>query len=388
MYRNIHVEIDLDVIGQNVTNILNQYNNYDYYIGVVKGNAYGHGFGVIPTMIARGINYLAVSSLDEAFAVRQYDQMIPVLIMEPVSHLELTVCEQNNFTVTISSYEYWQVFMGYNFNHLKIHLKLDTGLNRLGVDSKTKFEEMFHGILGKSGTQLEGVFTHLATTGVLDDLYDKQIAKFSELTAGVNLREIPMVHIGRSATLETKKKLPFVNGVRMGALMFGINQIFRPYTGIKGRLRKFRDERIKSRLNITPSYESSSLVVNHGFSLKAEIIEVNKLYAGETVGYGGTFKADKDTYIAVLPIGYADGLLTTYRHAKVAINGKLYRVVGIINMCMVTVEVDANVRAGDVATLIGELAHVKKIAAATGQNAYVVMTQIAKEIPRYYKGGN
>lgn len=388
MYRKVHVEIDLDVIGNNVSNILTQYNNYDYYIGVVKGNAYGHGFGIVPTLIENGINYLAVSSLDEAFEVRQYNNTIPILIMEPVQINEIEICVKHNFTITISNYEYWLELSTMNINHLKVHIKLDTGLNRLGIDSKEKFENIYHGIGAKPGIFLEGVFTHLATTGVLDDLYDKQVTKFSELTAGINLREIPMVHIGRSATLETKKKPPFVNGVRIGALMFGISQIFRPYVGIKGKLRKIRDTRIKKKLNISTSYETSMVDVSFGFALKAEVMEVNKLYAGETVGYGGTFKAERDTYIAVLPIGYADGLHTSYRHGKVAINGKLYRVVGIINMCMVTIEVDANVRPHDMATLIGEAASVKRIATATGNNAYVVMTQIIKEIPRIYKGGS
>ena len=388
MYRRVHVEIDLDVIKSNVANILSAYNNYDYYIGVVKGNAYGHGFAIVPAIIASGINYIATASLDEAFEVRAQDATIPILIMEPVQIEELVLCVENNFTITVSSYEFWLSLRKLHLTKLKVHLKLDTGLNRLGIDSRAEFEEIYLGMIAKSGIFLEGIFTHLATVGALDDLYDKQVAKFCELTSGINLREIPIVHLGRSATLETKEKVPFVNAVRIGALMYGINQIFRPYTGLKGRLRKLRDAHIKKRHNISPSHEASNLKVAFGFTLKAFVTEVNKLAAGERVGYGGTFKAEKNTYIAVLPVGYAHGLQVAYHQAIVAINGKLYPVVGIVNMCMLTVEVDSEVRAGDVATLIGGAVGVRKIAAITQSNTYVVMTQIAKEIPRLYKGGS
>ena len=387
MYRKVHVEIDLDVIGRNVANITRVHNDFEYYIGVVKGNAYGHGFGVVPTLLASGVNYLAVSSLDEAFSVRRFAQDTPILIMEPVSLDQLSICDDQCFTVTISNYEYFKSVMDLRFSNLKLHIKLDTGLNRLGVDSRERFEEMYHGLVKKDGVLVEGIFTHLATTGVLDDLYDKQIAEFLELTAGIDLSAVPIVHVDRSATLETKPKLPFVNGVRMGALMFGINHIFRPYGGLKGKLRQIRDNRTKAQLRISTSNETTDLTVDYGFALKAEITEVNKVYAGETVGYGGVFKAEQDTHIAVLPIGYADGISTSFHKCQVEINGKLYRAVGVVNMCMLTVEVVANVHAGDVATIIGGAADIRQNASACGNSAYVAMTKIASEIPRIYKGG-
>jgi len=387
MYRKVHVEIDLDVIGRNVANITRVHNGFEYYIGVVKGNAYGHGFGVVPTMLANGVNYLAVSSLDEAFSVRQLALDVPVLVMEPVTLDQLKICEEQGFAVTISNYEYWQKFMDLRFSNLKIHLKLDTGLNRLGVDCRKQIDEMYHGLVKKDGVLVEGIFTHLATTGVLDNIYDQQIVKFLRLTAGIDLEAIPIVHIDRSATLETKRKLPFVNGVRMGALIFGINHIFRPYKGLKGKLRQIRDNRTKKQLGLSKSNESTDLEVGFGFALKAEIIEINRVYAGETVGYGGMFKVEYDTYIAVLSIGYADGISTGFHKCQVDINGKLYRVVGVVNMCMLTVEVDESVRTGDFATLIGGVANIRQNAAACGNSAYVAMTKIATEIPRIYKGG-
>ena len=388
MHNKNVVEINLNTLASNVTNLLKKYDQYDYYIGVIKGNAYGHGFGIVPTLIENGINYLAVSSLEEAHAVREMDQSVSILIMEPVLIDEIDVCLAHHFTITVSNFEYFEKLterpVREEDGRLKIHLKLDTGLNRLGIDDQSKLEVVYQELMKREDFYLEGIFTHFATTGACDPLFDRQVAAFLKLTENLDLSQVPIVHLGRSATLETRAKLAFATGVRMGAIMYGINQTFRPYVGLKGFLRKMRDDRRKKKLNISDTYSSNDLEVATAFTLKTPVMEINRVYAGEAVGYGGTFVAEKDTYIAVCPIGYADGLHLGLRHSQVAFNGRRFPIVGIVNMCMITVEVDASVNVGDLLTVLGDEVSLKKVAQLTNTTPYVGMTQVNKDIRRVY----
>ena len=394
MHNRNNLEVNLHTLASNINNIRQAFPDYGYYIGVIKGNAYGHGYGVVPTLVAQGINYLAVSSLEEALFARAYHDEIPILIMEPILFEELALCQQHNFTITVSSVAYFEQLLAlhrqYSFK-LRIHLKLDTGLNRLGIDQKEPLEALVKQLQSEamvaSGLSLEGIFTHFATTGVLDAQFDRQVASFLYLTQNIDLSSIPIIHLGRSATLETLAKLPFANGIRMGAILFGISQTFRTYGGAKGKLRKLRDDYRRKKLQLSATYETAQVQVATALQLKTPVMEVNPLKAGESVGYGGTFTADQDTYIAVCPIGYADGLHLGLRHSQVAFGQQRFPIVGIINMCMITVAVDASVQVGDMLTLIGGDIDVKKIARLTATTPYVVMTQINKEIKRTYIEG-
>jgi alanine racemase len=167
--------------------------------------------------------------------------------------------------------------------------------------------------------------------------------------------------------------------------MYGIRQTFRNYSGVTGYFRKIRDVHIKKKLNISNSSISNDLEVAIGFALKAPVIEINRVYKGETVGYGGMFNVENDTHIAVIPVGYKDGIHLECRKSKVWINRKLYPIVGIINMCMITVEVDTEVSVGDNCVIFGGHICIKDIAALTNSTSYVVMTGISSNISRIYK---
>ena len=385
MHRKVYVEVDRERIGMNVSNVIKKYDHYDYYLGVVKGNAYGHGYEIIPTLIQNGINYLAVSSLDEAIHARRIDESIPILIMEPVDIADVPLCQEQRLTITVSSYDYWQKLAKLSIDEIKIHLKINTGLNRLGIGEKVELKEVYEEMAVKSGIFIEGIYTHLATTGLVDAMYDRQVERFLALTSVIDVQAIPIVHVGRSATLEVKEKLPFANGVRVGALLYGINQTFRSYHGVKGYLRKMRDGWRKRKLNLSKSTLSSGLEVGTGLSLKAPVIEINRVYQGETVGYGGLFKAKRDTYIATLPVGYKDGLYLEFCKSKVWINGQLYPVVGVVNMCLITVEVDEKVSVGSECVVLGGEVCIKGVAALISSTPYVVMTGLSCGISRVYK---
>ena len=108
MYRQTYLEVDCEKLKNNIIEIKKNYPDYNYYFGVVKANAYGHGSYIINSLIAGGINYLAVSSLEEALNLRTYNTEIPILILEPIHLNHIETCIQNNITITVSNTEYFK----------------------------------------------------------------------------------------------------------------------------------------------------------------------------------------------------------------------------------------------------------------------------------------
>ena len=118
--------------------------------------------------IEGGINYLAVSSLDEALSIRNYNKDIPILCFGYININDLDIAIKNNITVTIISYDYFKLLVSLKVkNGLKVHLKLNTGMNRVGVNSKEEVKEIID-TLKESNIELEGIYTHYATNGVID----------------------------------------------------------------------------------------------------------------------------------------------------------------------------------------------------------------------------
>ncbi len=127
MYRNTYVNVYLNNLKNNVNKIINNYNDYKYYIGVVKADCYGHnGSKCIKAIIDGGCNYLAVSSLDEALEIRkEFD--IPILCLGIIHEEYMNICEENNIDVTVTNFDYFNKIKSYKLN---IHLKIDTGMKR------------------------------------------------------------------------------------------------------------------------------------------------------------------------------------------------------------------------------------------------------------------
>ena len=202
MYRKTYVEVNLDNINKNVKNIVNTFNDYDYYIGIVKGNAYGHGEYISKYIIQNGINYLAVSSLEEVINVRKYvSNDFPLLCLEPISLDYIDEIIKYNVTISVCNLEYYKKLIDLKLNSLvKFHLKLNTGMNRLGISSLEEVNYIFNNL--NDDVIFEGIFTHFATDGVSDNLLKKQIDKFKYLVSEIDLTKIKVVHVSKSATLE------------------------------------------------------------------------------------------------------------------------------------------------------------------------------------------
>ena len=387
MYRRTYLEVDCDKLKNNIINIKQNYPDYNYYFGVVKANAYGHGGFIINSLIKGGVNYLAVSSLEEAIKLREYNQEIPILVLEPI-HLEfLDKCMKYNITITVSNMEYFHELLTIELpKQIKLHIKLDTGMSRLGITNSKDLNEILEKLPNNQSLFLEGIYTHFATSGINDKHWDDQLEKFKQITKDVDLSKIPIVHMGRSLTLVNHPKIPFCNGIRLGIVMYGMAQNMPIGKGLKSFLRNLRNNRNKKKLHISPTVTTNNLKLNTAITLYSEVIDIREISANDFVGYGALFIAPHKMKIATIPIGYADGIPKNLKN--VIINNKKFKVVGEVCMDMICVCVDETVNLYDKVTVLGgEELPIKKVANECGLSSYTLFTGITNRVPRVYKEG-
>lgn len=346
MIRQTYEEINLKALESNVKSIISQSSEYKYHIGVVKANCYGLGLKCIKSIIKGGANYLAVSSLEEALSIRKITKE-KILILEPINPKYISLARKNNITLTISSLEYLNNVKDQEFT---CHIKINTGMNRLGINSKEEFDEVYN-IIMNSNITLEGIYTHIYKASD-SKCTNNQFKKFEYITSDIDLNTIPIVHIPNSETIFNYKKKPYINGCRMGIIMYGF---------------------------------SNDIKLNSVFSLISKVIEIKHIHSGDTVGYDGKYTASGDESIAVLPIGYADGILRHNSGRNVYINGKEYKIVGNICMDMLFVKVDDNIKVNDEAYIIKDNDHINQIASYLDTINYEVMCSISDRVVREYK---
>ena len=379
MYRKTYVKISNKNLTNNIKEIVSIYNNYKYYFGVVKGNAYGHGDYIVNDLIKGGINYLAVSSIEEAISVRKYNKDIPILCLEPLDLSYIKDIQDNNITITIENIYCVKELIKIKLKkQLKVHIKLDTGMNRLGFTSKEELNDSINLLKENKNIFLEGIYTHLATSGINDIYYDKQISKFKELTENLNLKEIPIVHIGRSMTLVNHRKLDFTNGIRLGICMYGFNNSIPTPTG----LRKFKRDRLLKKLNISETILTNNLNLKTAFTLYTEVMSIRKVKKGSFVGYGANYIAKEDIIVATLPIGYFDGINKYMKY--VSINNKKYEIIGDICMDMTLIKIDNTIKLHDKVEIFGNNISIKEVSKRLNTNAYHILTGITTRVPRVY----
>lgn len=384
MYRKTFIEIETENIQYNIKILTKNYPDYEYYIGVVKGNAYGHGYGVVPAMLSAGINFLAVSTLEEALDARKIAASTPILILQPIHIEELEIATQNNFSITVSSLEYFEKIKDLKFSQkIKVHLKVDTGLNRLGIKDKSGLEQIVSFLKNSEHFEPEGIYSHFATTGVFDNYWDKQLNNFKNLTESIDLNIFKVRHLGRSLTLLNHSKIPFCNAVRIGLLMYGINQS--PSHKNTKNLKSFIKKIFYKQEQISETVTDHNYNFKTAFSLKSEVTEIKRVDKGEKVGYGAVYEVEKDGCIAIIPIGYADGFSKHNKGGYVFIKGKKNKIVSEVNMGMLTVFVDKSVKVGDEVELIGQNISLREVATRTQTTVYEVMCALQNTLPRIYK---
>ena len=374
MYRNSYVEININNLQHNVEEIIKKYPDYQYYFGVVKGNAYGHSDKVAKYLVESGINYLAISSLEEGISLRKDGVTIPILCLEPISIQYLKECLEYDITITLPDYEYYQKLMEQEIeNPLKVHIKIDSGMCRLGFSDKRQVKEVVDGLNQKPNIILEGIFTHFATDGIYDISWDNQFA----------LSNIPIVHLGKSQTLLNHDKISFANGIRLGIILYGYNPTPRPLpNNLMGRLRKWKRELYHKKHHISPTITDIDINLKTAFSLYSEVIQVKQIPKGSFVGYGRIYEAQENMYVAIIPIGYADGFSRKNKGRQIVINQKRYSLIGDINMGMLIAKVDETVHTGDKVTLIGDELPMREVARYIGTTVYEGSCMLNNWLPR------
>lgn len=382
MYRPTYIKVDGNILESNIKNIISKFSDFKYYIAVVKNNAYHHGIYAAKYMINGGANYLAVSSLEEAISLRKYFNDIPILVLEPIMSEYVYDAINNNVTITIGSY-----FEAETLNNLKltdqvkVHIKIDSGMNRLGFKTKDEFDKAYTLLNANKKVLIEGIYTHLATSGVNDICYNEQIDNFMGITKGIKLEDIPIVHVDRSLTLATHDKLKFVNGFRMGISMYGYKQQL-PEGNILNRLRR---NSLWKKNNFQGVHLGTDVNTKYALSMYSKVMEIRKIYPNDFVGYGAVYKAKCESYIATIPVGYADGITKDFKY--VYINNKPCEIVAEC-MDMIMVNVDNTVKVNDEVEIIGKNQNIKDLSIRTGLSGHKFLNLFSTRVPIVYNYDN
>jgi alanine racemase len=365
-YRDTWVEIDLDSISENIYSLKSIISEEVLMIAVIKANAYGHGaLQVAKCALKAGVNYLAVAFLDEAISLRYSGIIAPIIVLGACRYRDIKIAASYNITLTIISYEWLlkaKEFLDNN-DSVKFHIKVDTGMNRLGIKSMEEIRNIESHIKKDERFIFEGIYTHFATADDLSNNFiDVQRQRFIKIIK--SLKKKPrLIHCSNSAAVFRQHYETIFNAVRIGIAMYGLSP----------------SEDIKEVLPFT---------LKESFSLHSRITHVKKIEIGENVSYGQTYKAKEIERIGTLPIGYADGLLRNLHGFEVIVSGIKAPIVGRICMDQCMIRVPEFVRIGTRVTIIGKqldkLISINEIAEKLKTINYEVPCIISQRVPRLY----
>jgi alanine racemase len=356
------LEIDLDAMVDNLNYFRDKLDADTRTMAMVKAFSYGSGTYEIANMLQyHRVNYLGVAFADEGVTLREAGITLPIVVMNPEEEsFELMIDyelepEIYNFRVL---HRFNQVVATTGKEHYPVHMKLDTGMNRLGFKPE-EIDELIKLLTDKSHLKVHSVFSHLAAADEpeQDKFTREQINSFKkESKRIIEALGYPVLrHILNSAGIERFPDAQF-DMVRLGIGLYGISAI--------------DQNQLK---NIS--------------TMKSTVTQVKKVKKGETIGYGRTGKADKDLTIAIVPVGYADGLNRALSNGvgRFWINGYFVPIIGTIcmDMCMVDIS-GCHIHEGDEVIIFGEQIPVTEIAEKLGTIPYEVFTGVSSRVKRVY----
>jgi len=377
-YRPTVAEISLDALESNIAAFRKHLPQGTLLLASVKANAYGHGaVEVARSAEQAGIDYLGVAFLDEALQLREAGIRAPILVLGFTPPEGLPIARDQGITLTLYRDDILDAAAALppSDRKLKAHIKIDSGMGRLGVLPGENAERFIRRAFEIPGVEIEGMFTHFARADETDKQYTLMqaerfagVVKFAERSGF----HIPIVHSGNSAT---GIDLPeHVGGMlRLGISMYGCY----PSSEVNGE----------------------AVALEPVLTLKTKIVHVKRLSAGEGISYGTRYFTKHEETIGTIPIGYADGFsrMLTGR-AEALVRGRRVPVLGTICMdqCMIRLDGavaagEADVQLGEEAVLIGRQGDatitIEAVADQLGTIPYEVACMVAARVPRVYKRG-
>ena len=367
-------EINLDAIKNNIKYIRKRTSPQAQVMAIVKADAYGHGVcDVTATLLANGADRLGVATVDEAIQLRNAGFDVPILILGYIPPEDIGRAIEADITLTVFHDEYAETVSQKALalgKKCKIHIKLDTGMHRIGylcTDNEENTVSSICRIAKLSGIQPEGIFSHFAKADEADPSYTHlQFGRFCKITDKLEEMgiHIPIKHICNSAGI-LKYPEYHMDMVRSGIITYGLTP---------------NDEMDISDTELVPAMSFKSIVAN-----------IKTITEDAPISYGGRFVAKPGSKIATINVGYADGYSRVLSNkAQVLINGHKVNIVG--NVCMDQMMADVteieNINIGDEVILFGSDGNnnitVESVASLLGTINYETVCVVGKRVPRVY----
>ncbi|NLV20456.1 MAG: alanine racemase [Syntrophomonadaceae bacterium] len=362
-------EIDLGALKRNFTAIRNLLQPDTMLMAVVKANAYGHGMlQAAQTCLDNGADYLAVANLQEALQLRQANILAPILVLGIVPQEQAKLLINNDIETAVADLESARVYsQAANPHHpARLHIKIDTGMGRIGFPFDDQSAEEIEKIQQMSNVSVSGIFSHFAVADIEDKEFShrqsKQFNDFIRRLEDMNIH-IPIKHIANSAAVMDMPETQY-NMVRCGIIMYGLY----PSAQVK----------------------KENLPLEVVMRLKTRINFLKILPPGRSVSYCRSYITPRDTLVATVPIGYADGYSRLLSNrAWAAVRGQKVPLIGNVCMdqCMFDVTGVEGVKTGDEMVLFGRPEDgitADDLAEITGTINYEVVCTVGPRIPRIY----